>query len=65
MSGYCIDTKLVIKHVISDNRWMGPAAVQVLAKPTLVCLISPVTEMDTVVQSKLEWFPEHETSKQD
>lgn len=44
---------------------MGPAAVQVLAKPTLVCLISPVTEMDTVVQSKLEWFPEHETSKQD
>jgi len=44
---------------------MGAAAVWILAKVTLVCLITPVTEMYILVQSKLEWLPEHKPSKQD
>lgn len=44
---------------------MGAAAVQILVKAMLVCLITLVTEVYILVQSKLEWFPEHKTSKQD
>lgn len=44
---------------------MGTAAVQILAKATLVSLITFVTEVYILVESKLEWFPEHKTGKQD
>lgn len=38
---------------------MGAAAVQILEKAVLVCLRTLVTEVYILVQSKVEWFPEH------